>query len=232
MSSEISLPGLEHLLDVIKRHELNVQILPAGHSPPQAGEKLAGLTVDPMLAAAYARLGGVAFRPWHHLMLRCDDEVNGLLIENQQWASFWPHPAWPEHFQALMLFGTDMGYRYATVPALASHKGLQPVLYLDNYEAIYALPVASDVDRFFLTYSRYLELVADEPDFKERHVPSTSFPWDVPDLFAGDAPLVEMIRAGEFDRWMYHEATGAAEARRAWAVKVLSARHEQFRPGH
>jgi hypothetical protein len=226
VSSEISLPGLEQLLDVVKRHELKAQILPAGRSPPRAGEKLAGRTVDPMLAAAYARLGGVALRPWHHLMLRCDDELNGLLFENQQWDSFWPHPAWPEHFRALMLFGTDMGYRYATVPELAIHKGLQPVLYLDNYEDIYALPVASDVDRFFLTYSRYLELVADEPDFKERHVPSMSFPWDVPELFAGDAQLVEMIRTGKFDQWMYYESTGPAEVRREWVLKVLSAQYK------
>jgi hypothetical protein len=229
VSSEFSLPGLERLLEVIKHHELNAHIWPAGHSPPRAGEKLAGRIVDPLLAAVYTRLGGMAFRPWHHLMLRCDDEINGLLLENQQWDSFWPHPVWPEHFRTLMLFGTDMGYRYATVPEMANSKGLQPVLYLDNYEDIYALPVASDVDQFFLTYSKYLELVVNEPDFKERHVPSMSFPWDVPGLFAGDAPLVEMIRAGKFDRWMTHGTTASSEMRREWAVKVQSVRHEQYK---
>jgi hypothetical protein len=69
--------------------------------------------------------------------------------------------------------------------------------------------------------------VADEPDFKERHVPSMFFPWDVPELLAADTPLIKMIGAGKFDPWMYRERepSGATAKIRDWVARVLSIRH-------
>ena len=69
-----------------------------------------------------------------------------------------------EHFRELVLFGVDMLYRFATVPPLASPEGLQPVIFLDPYETMYALPVASNLHQFFETYTRYLEMQLEDPD--------------------------------------------------------------------
>ena len=157
--------------------------------------------------------------PSHSLLIRCDDEVDGLVTENADSRRYWP-----ERFQRVVVFGRDMRYCYATVPELASHEGFQPVVWIDPYEEIYALPIASDVNRFFETYSRYLEVVADEPDFKTRQVPSVAFPWEVPELLAADAPLAAMINAGKFDPWMYSENEASADGTRQWVAKVEGAR--------
>lgn len=221
MPSLIPLPGLDRLLDVVKQHQIEVEILPAGHAPPAAGKMLAGRIVDPMLAAAYARVGKLGFKPWRSLLMRCDDEVNGLLLENQEWDGFWPHPFWPEHFKPLMLFGNNMGYRYATVPALAEGNEPQPIVYLDSYESIYAMPVASNLDRFFETYSRYLELLVSESVSGDSDVPYVDFPWEVPELLGEDQSLKEMLSSGVFDRWMFPGDVGNEEAIRQWVSRVL-----------
>lgn len=67
----------------------------------------------------------------------------------------------------------------------------------------FANPVASTVDRFIETFSRYLELVANEPDFRVGGAPIFSFPHDAPELIARDRSLVELIKEGRFDRLMY-----------------------------
>ncbi|HLM42573.1 MAG TPA: hypothetical protein VK458_01845 [Myxococcaceae bacterium] len=60
-----------------------------------------------------------------------------------------------------------LAYHYATVPCLADARGLQPVVKVDMHEEPYAVPLASNVDRFFDTYSRYLEVLVAEPDYEE-----------------------------------------------------------------
>lgn len=157
--------------------------------------------------------------PSHSLLTRCDDEVNGLAMENEHSRKWWP-----ERFHALTVFGEDMRYCYATVPELASSEGFQPVVRIDPYEDIYALPIASNVDRFFETYSRYLEIVADEPEFQQLQEPSVSFPWEVPELLSADGRLIELLGEGKFDPWMYsgHERTD--EQVRQWLARVLSDR--------
>jgi len=221
MPSGIPMPGLDRLLEVVRRHAVEVEILRAGHAPPLAGETLVGRTIDPMLAATYARVGKLDFKPWRSLLIQCDDEVNGLLLENQEWDSFWPHPFWPEHFRPLMLFGTNMGYRYATVPVLAGADGNQPVIYVDAYESIYGLPVASNLDRFFEIYSRYLELQFREPAHATGDDPYIDFPWEVPELFGRDQALKEMLSSRVFDKWMLPGDVGNEEAVRKWVAGVL-----------
>jgi hypothetical protein len=221
MPSIVPLPGFDRLLEVVRKYEIEVELLPAGHAPPLAGEMLAGRIVDPMLAATYARVGKLGFKPWRSLLIRCDDEVNGLLLENQEWDSFWPHPFWPEHFRQLMLFGSNMGYRYATVPTLAGTDETQPIVYLDSYESIYALPVASSLDRFFETYSRYLELLVNDPAYESGGEHYIDFPWEVPELLGGDQFLKEMLSSGAFDKWMLPGDVGNEEAIRKWVSRVL-----------
>jgi len=219
MDTAQQLPGLERVLAICQAHGISVDRLPPGGKAPQAGALFMGQPFDPLLAAAFARFGRLMLSPSHSLLIRCDDEVDGLVTENADSRKYWP-----ERFQRLIVFGRDMRYAYATVPELASDEGLQPVVWIDPYEEIYALPIASDVNRFFETYSRYLEAVADEPDFKTRQVPSVAFPWDVPEFLSADAALCTMISTGKFDPWMYQENDASAEGTRQWVAKVQDLR--------
>jgi hypothetical protein len=214
-----SLPGLKRLLDVCQKHGVTVDSLPPGKTAPPAGSLFMGRPFDPLLAAAFARFGGLMLSSSHSLLIRCDDEVNGLVMENEDSRKYWP-----ERFHALTVFGVDMRYCYAAVPELASSEGPQPVVRIDPYEEIYALPIASDVDRFFETYSRYLEIVADEPDFQRRQVPSVAFPWEVPELLSADGRLIEMLGEGKFDSWMYSGYRRTDEQIRKWIARVQSGR--------
>jgi hypothetical protein len=214
-----SLPGLKRLLDICQEHGVTVDSLPPGKATPKAGSLFMGQPFDPLLAAAFERFGMLMLSPWHSLLMRCDDEVNGLAMENEGSRKYWP-----ERFHALTVFGLDRRYCYATVPELASGEGFQPVVRIDPYEDIYALPIASNVDRFFETYSRYLEIVADEPEFQQEQEPSVSFPWEVQELLGADGRLIELLGEGKFDPWMYsgHESTD--EQVREWVAKVQAGR--------
>ncbi len=163
------LSGLNRLLEVVRKHGVPIDILPVGHAPPQAGERLYAMPIDPLLADAFASCGKLVLGSIGSetpLLVRCDDEVNGFLLENQEWQGYFPHEFWPDHFRALMLFGREMLYRYATVPELSNPAGKQPVVRVDPYEDIYALPIASDVDRFFDTYSRYVEIMVEDQGYR------------------------------------------------------------------
>jgi hypothetical protein len=225
--SVTALPGFDRLVRTARRYGVPVETLPAGQSPPRAGEMMFGMPVDPQLSAAFHLVGKLVLAPDCWLMIRCDDERNGFLLSNKEWQAQFPSEFWPDHFRSIMIFGSKMLYRYATVPEFANSEGVQPVIHLDPYEDIYALPVASGVDRFFDTYSRYLEAIVDDPDFKETGTPQVSFPWGVPEIIAGDQPLVEMIKMGCFDQWMYERDKagwrdeGAVANARNWIDKIL-----------
>jgi hypothetical protein len=189
---------------------------------------LEGLPIDPLLVAAYARVGELNLGPSRRLLMRCNDEANTLLRENKEWQSYFPHEFWPDHFRALVIFGGNMLYRYALVPALANAKGLQPVVFVDPYEEVYALPVASDLNRFFEAFSHYVKILAEDPEYRATGTPSIGFPWRTPELIAKDLHLIEMIKKGLFDRLMYesnktgrHDETGAEIQR--WIGTVLAA---------
>jgi hypothetical protein len=82
------------------------------------------------------------------------------------------------------------------------------------------MPVASNVDRFFDSYSRYLEAVAAEPSYQESGEVDFTYPWDSTEILAQDERLVELMRAGRFDSLMKH----VDETTRRWAAKVMGAR--------
>jgi hypothetical protein len=199
-----TLPGLERLLEVCRRKGIAVKQEPPVSPALEAGTSVGGQPLDPVLAAVHARLGSLWVKEEFFLFRRNGGQRFGLAQVNERWRQVRPEP-----FGSLLVFAEEdrLGYLYATVPRLADSRGRQPVVRLDVYEAPYALPVASDVDRFFDTYARYLEAELPEP-----------FPWAVPELLARDGPLVALLEAGRFDRLLPAEGTQARE----WSARVLA----------
>jgi hypothetical protein len=178
---------------------------------------IGGGPLDPVLAAVYTRLGYAAFATDVDgiVLLRCDDSECALETENRRWMD--------RHRKKLALptfiFAAEpmMAYHYATVPELADAEGHQPVVMVDVYEEPYAMPVASNADRFFDAYSRYLERLMAIPGVREGEGTQLNFPWGVSDIIGRDGKLVEMIHEGRFELLM----PGIEE--RGWARKVVNA---------
>jgi hypothetical protein len=173
-----------------------------------------------MLAAFYARFGKAVFTPESAGMglFQVDDTANELETQNQLWRQFeQQHMSMP-----LFVFGgeTGLAHYYATAPELADAAGHQPVLRVDTYEDPYALPIASNVDRFFDTYSRYLEALVTHPDYDEERGAALIFPWGVPHLLARDERLVALMRAGHFDPVLPKDPDGSV---RRWVAQVVGA---------
>ena len=168
-----------------------------------------------MLAAVHARVGRVALR--EGFLLLCAHDTQGLDFStvNEAW-----HRDWPEPIRSLLIFGKEdlLAYYYATVPRLADEMGRQPVVRVNVHEEPHALPVASNMDWFFDTYSRYLEALVRSPDYEEEGSAALGFPWDIPEIIARDRQLVEMLRAGRFDFLM-----PKGEETRAWVAQVVGA---------
>ena len=219
MMNEIALPGLERLLTVCEKYPVRAEVRKPWRGAPTAGTLILGRPLDPMLAAFYSRLGGLLL-DLNLYVNACDEQVNGLLRANEEVQPFWPEP-----FRSLLVFGGQdaSSYRYATVPSLADEQGLQPVVEVDPYEEIYALPIASNVDRFFDAYARYLEFIYEMPDFSEDRGTWPVFPWGVPEIIAADRKLMGMLVDGRFDFLMFppgSQATGVHEEIRAWIAAL------------
>ncbi len=162
-----------------------------------------------MLATVYQRLGSAKFGDF--FLHSPDKNEYGLFKMNELNRD-------EEPFRSCIEFGKtpSLAYYFATVPRLADAQGRQPVLYIDNHDERVVLPVASNVDRFFDTYSRYLEVLVQSPDYEPDLFSAVVFPWGVPGLVSRDTPLVELLAAGRFEGLM----TTAPEERE-WAGKVL-----------
>ncbi len=218
MEEPMVLPGLERLLDVCQRFNLGLETsLPARESL-KAGSSLVGLPFDPVLASVYARLGHAAFATevmgW--ILTRSDDHENRLEKNNKWWQEEW----WKELNEPVLVFGGDMGmaYTYATVPGLADGRGWQPVVRVDTYEyEPYVMPIASNVDRFFDSYSRYLEALVAHPRYQKSGEAELLFPWHATGILARDERLVELMRAGRFDALMKN----VDDETRRWAASVM-----------
>jgi len=217
--SPMELPGLERLMDVCQRLNLRLETLPPAREPLKAGSLLAGLPFDPVLASVYARVGHARFAPglggagW--ILERSDDHVHELEEENKRWGERW----WEELGEPVIVFGGNL-YTYACVPSLADERGWQPVVEVDTYEGEpIVMPVASNVDRFFDSYSRYLEALV--PRYLEAGETDLLFPSDATEFLARDERLVELMRAGRFDALMKNVKT-SGDVRR-WFEKVCGA---------
>lgn len=216
---DIPMPGLDRLLAVCEKYSVRVKIRKPWGGAPAPGTLLLGRPMDPMLADFYVRSGGLNL-DFDLFVEPCDEQVNGILMANEESQRDWPEP-----FRSLLVFGRmeALAYTYATVPSLADAQGLQPVVEVDPYEDIYALPVASNVDRFFDVYARYLEFVYELPDCREDRGAWPPFPWSVPELIATDRPLMGMIMEGRFDFLMFQEGVEARrvnEEIREWIAKL------------
>lgn len=219
-------------------HGMELYQEPPDSQAPVVGEFVEGLPCDPLLAAVYARVNTLGLPDDFFVLPRNAEDGVALADQNKAWRRDWPAP-----FRGLLVFAKEqaLAYYYATVPQLADEQGVQPVVWVDTYEDLYALPIASSVDRFFDTYSysleRQVELIRRHAESNARleaefgppppgsisellaqDTPSINFPWEVPDLIARDEPLVKLLRAGRFDFLM----EGCEEAH-AWVGKVLAA---------
>ncbi|HYO54835.1 hypothetical protein [Archangium sp.] len=232
--------GLERLMVVCRKNDIPMDLQPPPRAPPKAGELVCGLPLDPVLAAIYTRSRRMVFEgELDGFFLHRANDSRDLIEVNEDRPEHWP-----EAFRtSLFFFGGEpaLAYYYATVPRLADEQRVQPVVWVDTYEDLYALPLASSVDRFFDTYShsleRQVELIREDAEFKARleaefgppapdslralwskDIPRINFPWEVPDLIARDEPLVRLLRAGRFDFLM----EGCEDAHK-WVGKVLAA---------
>jgi hypothetical protein len=194
MPTDSMLPGLDRLIAICQRHSLPLETHPPLASVPKSGETLLGQPIDPQLAAIYQRLGGGEFGPFS--LLGPHSEEDGLIPQNQ-----WLKERDQVQFLSSLTFGWKPGfaYYYGTVPKLANTQGLQPVIFISAMEELFAIPIASSVDRFFHLYSRYLESMVVDPDYVESGIPYVQFPWDMAPLVVQDEPLIERVRAGQFD---------------------------------
>lgn len=214
----MSLPGLERLMEVCQRLNLGMKISPPGREPLKAGDLLEGLPFDPILTAVYTRLGHAAFasKVMGWVLSRSNDDAHDLQSINKRWRERW----WEKLGEPVIVFGGEMGmaYDYATVPGLADAWGRQPVVHIDTYEfEPYVMPVASNVDRFFDTYSHFLECLVADPYYQETGETNRTFPWNATDILARDERLVELMRAGRFDALMKN----VDDETRRWAARVM-----------
>jgi hypothetical protein len=213
----MDLPGLERLIAVCQRLKLELKTSPPARKPLKAGSLLEGLPFDPILASVYARLGHAMFATeflgagWR--LKRSDDQVHKLEEENKRWRE----RQWEGLGEPVIVFGGNI-YTYATVPSLADARGCQPVVEVDTYEGEpLVMPVASNVDRFFDSYSRFLEVVVADPRYLETGETELLFPLNATEILARDERLVELMRAGRFDALMKN----GDDSTRRWAAKVM-----------
>jgi hypothetical protein len=215
MRPDTSLPGLTRFLEVCRNHGLLAEEEPPTRAILDGETLIAGQPCDPLLAALHTRVGYLRMYEGVLLLRLVDPRKFDLISVNEEWRRDWSEPV-----RSLLVFAKEhaLAYYYATVPCLKSAEGLQPVVKVNVHEEPYALPLASNVDRFFATYARHLEVLVADPDYEELGPAALPFPWGVPELFAEDRPLVEMLRAGRFDFLMEKNADA-----RQWVAQVLAA---------
>jgi len=214
MTKEKELAGLQRLIQVCRQHDLPVETLPSTGTVPALGELFLGQAFDPILARVYATVSGALLGDFELFPFREDQNLLLSLNERMRWGEE------EAPYMLSLLFGKVpwLAYYFATVPSLADAQGIQPVIFIDVYEGNQVLPVGSNVDEFFMTFSMYLEQLVVTPDYMaERHV-SLHFPTSVPELIARDISLVEAVSAGRFGSLMSNDAESLE-----WVSKVIAA---------
>lgn len=215
MQSATALPGFERLLEVCRSRAHPLKVEPPLPSSRAVAASVAGRPMDPQLAAVHARAGYLWVRDELYLFPERHERRPDLHQVNAHWRRDWVEP-----FGSLLVFAKDdrLAYCYATVPSLVDARGLQPVVWVDVYEALYAVPVASCVDHFFSTYARYLEAAPEASGAEEHAPPPRAFPWSASEPIARDEELVRRIQAGHFD-FLLEASTRARE----WVEAVVAA---------
>lgn len=215
----MKLPGLERLISICQKLELGSRTKPPSRAPPVAGSQVAGLPMDPVLAAVYAQVSQATFPTKIDGFVLIGDKEGefGLEMNNKEWNRTWQG----DFSLPLFLFAGEpfLAYYYATVPALADEQGFQPVVYVDTYEIPYALPLASNVDRFFDLYARYLEALVASPGYDPSNGTGLVFPWAVPHLLRDDTKLMELVRSEAFN------PLATTKEARSWVAKLAQEVH-------
>jgi hypothetical protein len=200
MASELQILGFDSLLETCRRLNIPIEILPPATTPLGRDELPGARLLDPFLVALYGRMGGLMIGGSTGAMQLCrrDNEVNYLARFNAERVRRLEGP-----FSSVVAFAEEPAtlYCFALVPWLVDSLGFQPVILIDPYEVIYALPIASNLDRFLQTYARCLEYVVDNPWMSVTDIPEVNF-WSLPEVLAADERLVEMLRGGIFDELM------------------------------
>jgi len=213
----MALPGLERLVEVCQRLNLGLETSPPAHEPLRAASLLEGVPFDPVLASVHARLGHASFasKVGGVGLTRSDDQVHRFEEGVRWWREEW----WQDLGEPVIPFAGHV-YTYATVPGLADGWGRQPVVEVNTYEldGLHVMPVASNVDRFFDSYSRFLEKLVVDSDYQESGEIGLTFPWDATDILARDERLVELMRARRFESLMKNMKE--SEATRRWFESV------------
>jgi hypothetical protein len=210
VNSEEELAGLQRLFEVCGRHGLSLKTLPSEGSPPTPAELFLGQPFDPILAALYRKFRGALLGDFQ--LYAWGSGERQLLDVNDGMRDFQEEP-----YLSSLLFGQIpmLAYYLATVPSLADARGIQPVVFIDGYEHHRVLPVASNIDEFFMAFSIYLERAVATPEYAVERCIGLHFPTSVPDVIAHDRRLVEALVAGSFKRLMRNDGES-----REWISKV------------
>jgi hypothetical protein len=196
------LPGLERLMEVCRKLRLEWNTKPPTLPAPAPAARVCGLPFDSGLSAFYSQISKASFATDVAGLVMAGNDGSAYNLEAAN--AWWREEGQRQFVLPLFTFGgaAGMAYHYATVPSLADELGRQPVVEVDTHEVPYALPIASSVDRFFDTYSRYLEALSALPGFREEGEAALAFPWEIPHIIGRDEQLVQLIRRGAFDPLM------------------------------
>lgn len=192
MPATIPLPGLDHLISRLIFHDETVDLRPPAPAIPQVGEQIAGMPLDPMLAALYARTKGGRLG---NLYITFSDDLASSNDKSRWNVEGDSRPKWLFSYAG---FG-GLAFDFATVPSLANAEGIQPVVFYIRYEDQPILPMASDIDRAFRLYATYCDQCHEEGGTLWHSPIDINFPDSVVKEIAQDRPFVELLEAGRFD---------------------------------
>jgi hypothetical protein len=177
----------------------------ADFGPPPAAvpQTILGAPLDPDLRALYQANDGMHWAaPDFDLRIYPLTGPDALewrnLSERRSSGDYVP----PYPFDSLVIFaqyGLRASY-LASIPTQADQAGHQTVLYVDLHETVWAVPIASSVDRTFALIGNYLE--ESVARYGRSGLIEVQFPLDVPSLVANDAELVDRVKTGALAEWI------------------------------
>lgn len=192
--------GFAALQQTCARLKIVADFGPAAATVP---DTLLGAPLDPELRALYLAHDGIRWSASDFYLriypLTGPDAIEWRNISQRRSPDDYV-PPYP--FDSIIVFaqyGLRASY-LATIPVLADKTGHQPVLYVDAHETVWAVPIASSVDRAFALISSYLEGAIAQ--YGRSGLVEAQFPLGMPRLVASDTALVARIKAGVFSKWI------------------------------
>lgn len=214
MTSALQLPGLDHLTSTLARYNEMLNLSPPDPDAPKAGDLVANLALDPILAAIYSKCDGGRLGN-----LRIFDHASLAELNESTWN------VEDERVKRLFCYGRISGFMYdfATVPSLADAEGIQPVVYYIDYDDLPILPIASNVDQAFQLFALYCEKLhaaggslTEDPPGDRLH-----FPDCMTREMARDRPFVHMLEKGRFDSLLRPSPLWYPEEDRNWVRRII-----------